>query len=44
LFNPYTPQQLGNILNELKVLLEIIEGKDVERMQQFLEQVRKNIE
>jgi prephenate dehydrogenase len=43
LFNPYTPQQLDNIRAELKVLLEIIDNKDSERMQQFLKQVRKNI-
>ena len=43
LFNPYTPQQLDNIRAELKVLLEIIENKDSDRMQQFLKKVRKNI-
>ena len=44
LFNPYTPQQLDSIRKELKTLLEIIEDKDSGRMQQFLKQVRKNIE
>lgn len=44
LFNPYTPEQLNNIRNELKTLLEMIECKDSERMHQFLKKVRKNIE
>jgi len=44
LFNPYTPQQLDNIRKELKSLLDIIERKDSSAMQQFLKQVRKNIE
>lgn len=44
LFNPHTPKQLDNIRAELKVLLEIIDSKDTERMHQFLKQVRKNIE
>lgn len=43
LFNPYTPQQLDNIRTELKILLEIIEEKDSERMQAFLKKVRNNI-
>jgi hypothetical protein len=33
-----------NIRAELKVLLDIIEEKDTERMQEFLKKVRKNIE
>ena len=44
LFNPYSPQQINNIRAELKSLLEIIENKDTERMQDYLKKVRKNIE
>jgi prephenate dehydrogenase len=44
LFNPNTSKQLENIRAELKLLLEIIEDKDTERMQLFLKKVRKNIE
>ena len=43
LFNPYTPKQVENIRTELANLLDIIEKKDTERMQTFLEKVRKNI-
>jgi len=44
LFNPNTPKQVENIRAELKVLLDIIETKDSERMEAFLKKVRKNIE
>ncbi len=44
LFNPYTPKQVENIRQELANLLDIIEHKDTERMQAFLNKVRKNIE
>lgn len=44
LFNPYTPEQINNIRAELKTLLEVIEQKDTQAMQQFLQKVRKNIE
>jgi prephenate dehydrogenase len=44
LFNPYSPQQIDNIRAELKILLDIIENKDTERMQAFLKKVRLNIE
>lgn len=43
LFNPYSPQQIDNIRAELKNLLDIIENKDTERMQAYLQKVRKNI-
>jgi prephenate dehydrogenase len=43
LFNPYTPQQLINIRDELSTLLEIIEEKDVDRMKHYLQKVRENI-
>ncbi|MBP8783687.1 MAG: prephenate dehydrogenase/arogenate dehydrogenase family protein, partial [Paludibacter sp.] len=44
LFNPYSPQQIENIRAELKTLLDIIENKDTERMQDFLKKVRTNIQ
>jgi prephenate dehydrogenase len=44
LFNPFTPQQLENICEELAILLDIIDKKDSVRMKAFLSQVRKNIE
>lgn len=44
LFNPHTPEQLGQIRKELAYLLQIIENKDSEAMKQFLSKVRKNIE
>lgn len=44
LFNPYTPEQVRNIRDELKKLLQIIELRDSEAMFKFLTQVRKNIE
>lgn len=44
LFNPYTPCQLENIRAELATLLDIIEQKDTQRMQDYLKRVRKNIE
>jgi len=44
LFNPNTTQQVENIRAELKILLDIIETKDSDRMQKYLKKVRKNIE
>lgn len=44
LFNPYTPEQLVNIREKLKELLAIIEKKDNVAMNEFLTNVRKNIE
>jgi len=44
LFNPYTHNQVEKIRAELKILMEIIDEKDSERMQKFLKMVRKNIE
>lgn len=44
LFNPNTPHQIEKIRNELGNLLQLIEAKDTEGMQQFLKKVRKNIE
>lgn len=44
LFNPYTPQQVEQIREELGQLLSIIEKKDSKQMLDFLTKVRKNIE
>ncbi len=44
LFNPYTSQQVDNIRQELKNLLEIIDKRDSDKMKEFLLKVRKNIE
>lgn len=44
LFNPYTLEQVEKIRLELRHLLEIIDKKDTEQMQEFLHKVRKNIE
>lgn len=44
LFNPYTFEQVEKIRLELRHLLEIIDKKDTEQMQEFLHKVRKNIE
>lgn len=44
LFNPYTPEQLVNIREQLKELLDIIENKDAVRMKDYLKKVRKNIQ
>jgi len=44
LFNPYTTQQLEGIRSELGVLLNIVERKDTQAMQEFLKKARKNIE
>jgi prephenate dehydrogenase len=43
LFNPYTHNQVEKIRAELKTLMEIIDSKDSDRMQQFLKKVRGNI-
>ncbi|MBP1639354.1 MAG: tyrA [Bacteroidetes bacterium] len=43
LFNPYTPEQLTNIREELGNLLDIIEHKDADRMKEYLKKVRENI-
>ncbi len=44
LFNPYTFSQVENIRLELRKLLDIIENKDSEAMQEYLQKVRNNIE
>jgi prephenate dehydrogenase len=43
LFNPYTPDQLIQIREELGILLHIIEKKDAKKMQLYLQKVRENI-
>lgn len=43
LFNPHTHNQVEKIRAELKTLMEIIDEKDTERMQEFLKKVRGNI-
>ena len=42
LFNPNTPHQIEKIRHELGALLQLIEAKDTEGMQQFLKKVRMN--
>lgn len=44
LFNPNTPKQVENIRKELAHLLKIIDSHDTVGMQDFLKNVRKNIE
>lgn len=43
LFNPYTKDQVSQIRTEMKELIEIIDTKDEERMQNYLNKIRKNI-
>jgi prephenate dehydrogenase len=43
LFNPHTHNQVEKIRAELKILMEIIDKKDMVKMQQFLTKVRMNI-
>ncbi|GHT75503.1 chorismate mutase [Bacteroidia bacterium] len=43
LFNPHTPEQLGQIRKELANLLKIIETKDAEAMKAFLHEIRQKI-
>ena len=43
LFNPYTKDQVSQIRDEMKELIEIIETKDEEHMQQYLTKIRQNI-
>lgn len=44
LFNPHTPEQLIQIREKLKELLQIVEEKDSDKMKRYLAQVRKNIQ
>lgn len=43
LFNPYTHDQVSEIRDELKHLLEIIDNKDAESMKEYLTKIRSNI-
>jgi prephenate dehydrogenase len=43
LFNPYTPGQVSQIRTELKELLEIIDNKDADGMQRYLQKIRNNV-
>ena len=43
LFNPYTSDQVAQIRDELKELLDIIDNKDGDRMKQYLTKIRNNV-
>jgi prephenate dehydrogenase len=43
LFNPYTPEQVEKIQNQMSRLLEIIKNKDSEAMSVYLAGLRENI-
>ena len=43
LFNPYTKEQVERIREEMQKLVEIIEAKDEQRMQEYLTKIRVNI-
>lgn len=43
LFNPYTKDQVAQIRQEMKELIEIIETRDEEHMQRYLTKIRANI-
>jgi prephenate dehydrogenase len=43
LFNPYTKGQVEQIRKEMKEIIEIIDTRDEEHMQQYLTKIRKNI-
>jgi prephenate dehydrogenase len=44
LFNPHTANQIEAIKSQMTELQNIVEQKDLVRMQQFLTKVRTNIE
>lgn len=43
LFNPYTKDQVEQIRNEMKEIIDIIDNRDEEHMQAYLTNIRKNI-
>ena len=43
LFNPYTKEQVARIREEMQKLVEIIEAKDEQRMQEYLTKITVNI-
>ncbi len=44
LFNPYTPEQVENILGQLTNLLELIKKHDTQTMVEYYNKLRKNIQ
>ncbi len=44
LFNPYTPEQVENILGQLTNLLELIKKHDTQTMVEYFNKLRKNIQ
>ena len=44
LFNPYTHDQVAQIREELKDLLDIIDNKDADGMKGYLTKIRKNVD
>lgn len=43
LFNPYTKEQVEQIREEMHLLVDIIDKKDEQRMQEYLTKIRENI-
>ncbi len=43
LFNPYTKDQVSQICNEMRELIDIIDNRDEEHMQRYLTKIRANI-
>lgn len=43
LFNPYTHDQVAQIRNELKELLDVIDRKDSAGMKAYLTKIRNNV-
>lgn len=43
LFNPYTPEQLKKIREELKYLLDLVESKNTGGLQDYLKKLRANL-
>ena len=43
LFNPYTSDQVAQIRDELKELLDIIDHKDGDRMKLYLKKIRDHV-
>ncbi len=44
LFNPYTPEQVENIIGQITRLLELVKTHDTKTMVEYFNQLRKNIE
>ena len=43
LFNPYTHDQVAQIREELKVLLDVIDNRDADGMHAYLDKIRENV-